>query len=134
MKPDPLGVPRHPLVVYLLGLCVVSGLAIVVGGTAAGSLQAQLDPVAQYAWAGILAAGSSCTLAGMYWPADPRTGLLLKRWGYTALAIAAAIYSLVLWGTFGPAAFLIGATVAGFAVACGLTARDVNRAIRTTLP
>lgn len=133
-KPDPLGIPRHALVVYLLSLCVLSGLANLFGEPTAGSVDAQLMPAVRMAWSGILTSGSAAALAGMYWQGDPRTGLLLKRFGYLGLTIAAAAYALVLVALVGQAALFVGLIIAGFAVACGWAWGQVNRAIKATLP
>lgn len=130
LKPDPTGTPRHPLVVYLLSLALVSGVAQALGRTTARSVEDGLPPSVRLTWALILAGGSGLALAGMFWQGDPRTGLVLKRSGYLALASAAAIYSLVLLGTIGLAAALIGLTVAGFAAACAVAAWRIDRLIR----
>jgi hypothetical protein len=134
MKADPLGVPRHPLVVYLLALAVISGLGILLGGRTAGSIQDELDPLARYTWAIMLTLGSTTTLAGMFWPADQRTGLLLKRWGYLALSIASFVYAIVVMTTIGSGATLFSGTLVGFGIACGLMVRRINRLVNATIP
>lgn len=134
MKTDPLGGPRHPLVVYLLALAVVSGLGILLGGRTAGSIQDSLAPLPRYTWAAILTIGSATTLAGMFWPGDQRTGLLLKRFGYLALAIASFVYSIVVMVTIGSGATLFGGTLIGFGAACGLMVRRIDRVVKATIP
>ena len=133
LKPDPLGFPRHGLVVYLLFLCVLSGVRLLLGAPAAGSLEEALDHQIVFGWAALLTIGSGCALGGMYWPGDVRTGLLVKRLGYTALTFAATIYAIVIIGTFGREAFLIGGILLGFAYACFHTWRRINQRIREIL-
>lgn len=134
MKPDPMGTPRHPLVVYLLCLAAISGLRLLFGLPAADSVEAELGASTRMTWAIMLTAGSTVTLMGMFWPGDPRDGLLLKRWGYLALSIASGVYGLVLFARFGMGSLLLGATLLGFAGACGIMVRRINRAVKVTLP
>jgi hypothetical protein len=134
VKADPLGTPRHPLVVYLLALAVISGLGILLGGRTTGSIQDTLDPLARNTWAVILTLGSSTTLAGMFWPGDQRTGLLLKRFGYLALAIASFVYAIVVITVIGSGATLFGGTLVGFGVACALMVRRIDRIVKATIP
>lgn len=134
MKPDPLGHPRHPLVIYLLTLALVTGVTSLAGTGTAGSVEAELDRVAVIGWSAALAAGSATVLLGMFWQGDPRTGLVLKGWGYYALTLAALVYALVLVERFGPAgAMPVAATIAGFAVACGVMARRIRRVIKAAV-
>lgn len=133
LKPDPLGYPRHGLVVYLLLLCVLSGVTLLLGEPAAGSLEAALNHQVILGWAVLLTLGAGAALAGMFWPGDVRTGLLVKRLGYTALTFAATIYALVIFATFQREAFLIGGILLGFAYACFHTWRRVNHRIREIL-
>lgn len=132
-KPDPLGVPRHALVVYLLGLCIISGLSNLLGEPTAGSVESTLRPEVQVTWSVILVLGGGASLVGMYWQGDPRTGLLMKRFGYMSLAIAAAAYAGVLILLVGDQARFIGGIVIGFAFACMYATWVVNKAIRATI-
>lgn len=133
IKPDPLGYPRHGLVVYLLCLCVLSGVTLLLGEPAAGTLEAALDRQIVLGWASLLTLGAGSALAGMFWPGDVRTGLLVKRLGYVALTFAATIYALVIISTFQREALLIGGILLGFAYACFHTWRRVNQRIREIL-
>lgn len=134
LKPDPIGLPRHPLVIYLLALTFLSGLANLLGEPTAESVETQLHPDIRLMWNVILTLGATTALAGMFWPGDPRTGLLLKRFGYMALSIAALAYALVLILLVGQGALFVGLIIGGFSVACGYATRQVNQAIRATLP
>lgn len=133
LKPDPLGYPRHGLVVYLLLLCTLSGIRLLFGAPAAGSIEEALDRQVVIGWATLLTLGAGCALAGMFWPGDVRTGLLVKRLGYAALTFAATIYALVIFATFAREALLIGGILLGFAYACFHTWRRVNQRIREIL-
>jgi hypothetical protein len=129
LKPDPIGYPRHGLVVYLLCLCILSGTTLLIGEPAAGSLEEALDPSVVIAWAVLLTFGAGASLTGMFWPGDVRTGLVVKRLGYAALTFAPMIYALVLFGTFQRGATLVGGILLGFAYACFHTWRRINTRI-----
>ena len=130
MKADPLGDPRNPLAVYLLCLCLLSGSMILSGQDASKSIEDSLPKVLVYVWGGTLVFGALCALIGMYWQGDPRTGLVTKRIGYMTLAVAGAIYSIVLWWSFGLAATFPAGIVLGFSAASGIQYRRVNRRIK----
>lgn len=131
--PDPLGSPRHPLVVYLLALALFSGLSELFGASTSGAVEAALHDSTRDTWAFILALGSAAALAGMFWPGDRRTGLVLKRLGYAALTVAASIYCLIVLLTVGQAGLSVGLVIFGFGVACGIIARRVDKTIRSAL-
>jgi hypothetical membrane protein len=133
IKPDPLGYPRHGLVVYLLALCVLSGVTLLFGRPAAGSLEAALDRQIVVGWALLLTLGAVFALVGIFWPGDVRTGLVTKRLGYAGLTFAATIYALVIIGTFRGEAMLIGGILLGFAYACFHTWRRINQRINEIL-
>jgi hypothetical protein len=133
LKADPIGYPRHGLVVFLLALCVMSGLGLLFGEPAAGSLEAALDHQVVVGWAILLTLGSTSALLGMFWQGDVRTGLVAKRLGYAALTFASLIYAIVIIGTFGREATLIGGILLGFAYACFHTWRRVNQRINEIL-
>lgn len=129
MKPDPIGEPRNPLAVYLLILALVSGLGLVLGEPTAGSVDATLPLWASKTWGGMLAFGAGNVLSGMYWQADPRTGLVVKRLGFLALISASTVYAMVLFVAVGLPAFLVSGIVLGFGAACLVQYMRVNRRI-----
>lgn len=129
LKPDPIGEARNPLAVYLLLLALISGVGLLLGTPTAGSIEATLPVWASKTWGGFLTVGGGCVLAGMYWPGDPRTGLVVKRFGFLALIVASSIYALVLLLAIGINAFLVAGIVLGFGVACTLQYLRVNRRI-----
>jgi hypothetical protein len=134
LRPDPLGFPRHGLVVFMLALCVTSGLATVVGEPAANSIEATLPEATTLVWGGMLLVGGLGALVGMFWQGDPRTGLVAKRFGYTSLCLASLIYAPILLVSAGiPGGALAGGTVLGFALACAHTAWRVDRRIAAIL-
>lgn len=129
LKPDPLGLPRNPLAVYLLCVAFVSGLSSALGFGTSRSID-DLPHSVSLTWGTVLALGSAAALTGMFWQGDPRTGLVVKRFGYIALTFASLIYATVLVATFLPGAFMVAFFVYGFAAACAYRALVVNRAIR----
>jgi hypothetical protein len=133
LKPDPIGHPRHGLVVYLLFLCVLSGVTLLIGEPAAGSLESALDREIVAAWAVLLTLGGAVALTGMYWPGDIRTGLVTKRLGYAGLTFASTIYALVIIATFQREATLVGGILLGFAYACAHTWYRINQRIHQIL-
>lgn len=133
LKPDPLGYPRNPLAVYLLGLALLSGLLFVAGVPTSRSVEDTLPYLARMAWSVLLVLGSTSALGGMYWPGQVGTGLLLKRTGMFTLAVTGALYALVLAVALGLPALLNSGLVLGFAVACWLQYRAINVRVHEVL-
>lgn len=133
LKPDPLGYPRHGLVVFLLCLVAVSGISVFTTTPAAGSMEEGLPSFVQLVWGAMLFAGGVAALLGMFWQGDVRTGLVAKRFGYVALAVAAVPYSVVILGTYGFGGLLSAGIILGFAGACAHTARRVEKRIQEIL-
>lgn len=133
IKPDPLGVPRDPLAVFLLALALFSGLGFVFGKPTSNSLEASLPHWATVLWGLMLTIGSLASLVGMYWPGDIRDGLLIKRIGMAALASSAVVYAISIWITFGATALLPGTLAFFFGYACYLRYRRINQAINVLI-
>lgn len=134
LKPDPLGVPRHPLAVYLLVLAAVSGAAQFVGIVVARTAHLVLPRAVDATWAALLFLGATSALVGMFWQGkDVRTGLTLKRIGMFALAAAGLIYSILLVFAYKTGGLFNAGIVFGFALACGLHYRTVVRRINAII-
>lgn len=128
-KPDPLGVPRNPLAIYLLLLACVSGFGMMVGTTTAGAVERSVPAVVALLWGTILFAGSAVTLLGMFWPGDIRAGLLLKRTGMFSVGIAAVVYGVIVGTAVGVEGLFAAGTIIGFGLACFAQFHIINRRI-----
>jgi hypothetical protein len=133
LKPDPLGIPRNPLAVYLLCLCFLSGLMTLLGPSASGSMEAALHPWIVLVWGASLVHGSGATLTGMFWPGDPRTGLLLKRMGMFALMVASGLYAGTMVVYQGAGGILSAGIIAGFGAACAVQYKVINDRIKAII-
>lgn len=131
LKPDAMGEPRNPLQVYLLCLCILSGLSTM-GATSEGTSGSidSLEHHSRVLWGTMIASGGFMALLGMYWQGDARTALILKRLGFMTLVIPCIIFSIVVVSVAGWGGATVAATLLGFAVACYLRARDAHRLIR----
>lgn len=129
LKPDPLGVPRNPLAVYLLALCLVSGIVTASGLAASKAIDEQMPHLVDNVWGGMLTFGSGATLLGMFWPGLVNTGLLLKRVGTFSLAVASFIYATVIVLAAGRYGLFNAGLILGFGLACGLQCLLINRRV-----
>ena len=133
IKPDPSS--RHPLVIFLLVLCVLGGAGILFQDVPApGSIEASLPDWEVTVWAAALCLGGIITLAGVVMQgreARMRDGVLLEQYGVSLLGPAAAIYSVAAVAQVGLAAALPAGSVLALGVACVYRwftlQRDVNR-------
>jgi hypothetical protein len=119
MKPEPSS--RHPLIVFLLSLCFLSGSGIALGGPAPGSINEQLSREGVYLWATMLAAGAGTVLIGLALQANHArlvVGVLLEQVGVVALGFAAIIYSAAAFGVVGWSGTLPAGVTFTFGVAC----------------
>jgi hypothetical protein len=69
-------------VVFLAGLCLISGLTGLTGtGSSVSMLRQELADVAELVWLSLYAGGGALVLVGVYWPRLPRPELeLLGLW------------------------------------------------------
>lgn len=126
---------RHPYAVYLLALCVLSGLLALLG-TATGqpteppAVAAAVPEWARLAWYSLLICGGSLALLGVLWPhqriVDLVTGLLWERRGVYGLTLGAALYGVALIALDGPVSKVSGALTVGFAVASAMRVRRIG--------
>lgn len=119
-RPEPSS--RHPLIVFLLGLCVLSGLGILLDVTPApGSIEAALYRWEVVAWALALGGGATLVLVGLaLQPNDERLvlGVLFEQVGVATLGPAAIIYSAAAVAAVGWSGFFPAAMTFTFGVAC----------------
>jgi cytochrome bd-type quinol oxidase subunit 2 len=108
--------PADPRVVFILALCVLSGIPLAMGNATPGSINDQLDTAWVVIWGVMLVVGALTTLIGVLkLDAD---GILLEQIGSVAvggasLLYAGAIFAKVQWA--GSVPMLI---IAGFGIAC----------------
>lgn len=133
LKPDPLGIPRNPLAVYLLCLCFISGITTFLGASASGPMDKALPDWVTVIWGLVLIHGSGATLTGMFWPGTVAAGLLMKRIGMFSLMVAAVMYSAVLLFAYGLPMLLTSGIVLGFGVACGVQYRVISTRIQAII-
>lgn len=132
-RPEPSS--RHPLVVFLLILTMLSGITIVIGGPSPGSIGAALPPWGVLLWALALSGGSALILIGLgLQPFDKHlvVGVLFEQVGVAMLGPAAIVYSAAALAAVGwTGAFPAGLTF-GFGVSClyrwFTLQRGINRA------
>jgi hypothetical protein len=114
---------RHPIVIYMLSLLIVSSLTIVFGAPAPGSVNASLPRWGVYLWAGSLFAGATSILWGLklqeYIGKRSVSGALLEQVGMAMLAAAGTLYSVAAVVVAGWPALIPAGLVLGLALACG---------------
>lgn len=133
LKPDPLGIPRNPLAVYLLCLAFVSGLGMALGVTTSSGAEAAMPHWVSVAWGVVLVHGSGATLTGMYWPREVKDGLLFKRIGMFSLTVAAGMYSLAMIVVFGISVLFTAGIIFGFGAACAVQYHVINERIKAIM-
>lgn len=135
IKPDPSS--RHPIVLFLLALCAVSGAGIFLGDAPApGSLEATLPAWEVRIWSGGLLLGAMTTIVGLWLqspkrPTRLRDGVLSEQIGMALLGPCALIYGFAALLQVGWAALLPGGIVVSLGVACVYRwftlQRDINK-------
>jgi hypothetical protein len=118
-RPEPSS--RHPLIVFLLALCFISGAGIGIGAPAPGSIEEQLPRFGVYLWALALSLGAATILIGLALQkhnARMIAGVLFEQVGMVTLGFAAIIYSAAAFATVGWSALLPAGITFTFGVAC----------------
>ena len=118
---------RNPLELFLLGLCVTSGVANGYG-LALGVPPGDHVP-AWMAWffAGLITYGGVAGIAGAFWK-DAITGVLIVRAAMIPTCTGSLSYAVAVFG--GGGGLLASVVVAGFAVACGWRAWDITKHVK----
>jgi hypothetical protein len=133
VQDDPLGMPRNPFHVFLIIITFLNGLALVFGLSTSLTLQRELISLLERGYGLLLAAGAFGVLVGMFWPGDPRDGLLAKRAGYVALATASMIYAYGTVARFGVQGVLLGSLCVAFGSICIWYVRIINKIVRAAI-
>jgi hypothetical protein len=122
--------PPNPFEACGLGACIVVGFTAVLGVAQPSSFEHTLPPWGQRVWGALMLIGGLASVAGLYWPADPVDGVLIKRVGLVTLCPL-----LIAYGGAGfltePATRLVAASFAvALGLACAFRTRQVTVAIR----
>lgn len=134
-RPEPSS--KHPIVVFTMGLCLVSGLAITGGNSEPSSIEATLPPLGVWLWGVCLVFGASLILGGLLLQAaDQRLllGVLFEFVGMAAMGVAAILYAAAVIVVVGSDALFPVSITLGFGVSClyrtGTLYRGLKRAER----
>jgi len=122
---------RNPYeVCTAIGVVVITMYAVVMGPPSV-SVQESLSSTQRLVWACLCFSGAAVTLAGLYWPKDHMTGLLIERAGQVMLAFATAAYLVALCSvsTFERSGLVmtIGSAIA---IAAGIRAWRITRGVQ----
>lgn len=121
-----VGSQRHPFEVFLLALCVVSGLSLLLGSPPPGSINSTLDPLARNAWALMLAGGSIAALIGGSLPG----GIFVEQVGLVAVGSGTLVYAVAIVATAGAQGLFAAGITLAFGAACCWRWWQLQRLIR----
>jgi hypothetical protein len=127
---DPVKAGRHPYQTFILALCVASGLPLLVGHPASGSLESLLPLWLSITWGASLFVGALLGLSGPYWRGTAVTALTIERCGLMLVGGAACIYGAIIVGAVGFAGSFAAAITVGFGGASLLRAHQLGRLVR----
>ena len=128
---DPLRAGKHPFQIYLLTLCVITGLPVVLGIATPASIEESLPEWLVFLWSLCLLIGSAVALIGVYWPRSLATALTTERIGLALVGTAALVYGPFVWFRLGLDGLLAGAIIMAFGGSCIKRARDLGYIIQT---
>jgi hypothetical protein len=117
---------RHPLVVFLLALCVISGAANLATNPPTAP---HVPPWINGAWYALLVLAGITVLIGAFLR-DAVTGVLVVRAGLLPLGTAAYAYALAIGYHGAPSDLLAAVVVAGFGVAAHWRAAQITFHVR----
>jgi hypothetical protein len=126
-QPRPAGDP-NPFEEFILGVCVLQGCSVLAGAVPP-TMGTALEPGLLLVWAALMILGGVLSIAGLYWPGDPITGVEVKRVGFVAAGTASLTYGVAL-ALAGPQAFVAAFLSLAFALACARRFIQVTRKIK----
>ena len=118
-RPEPTS--RHPLIVIFLIVIATSGLSVLLGAPAPGSVEEAVGSDGALAWGLALLLGSVLMLLGLILQPYDRLvayGVFLELSGVGMLGWAAILYAGAAWQLVGASANFPAALTLGFGVAC----------------
>jgi len=128
---------RHPVVLFFLGLLVVSSGTIAFGAPAPGSVNEQLPKWGVYLWAAALFFGAISILWGLKMQPligkSSVTGALLEEVGMAMLAAAGILYAVAAFATVGWSGVIPAGLVLGLSLACGYRAWKIREQVKAYL-
>lgn len=110
--------PADPRAVFILALCVFSGVIALALGAKPGSLEEVLPGWAVFVWGASLVAGSATALAGMAFQSV--NGIITEQVGSMTVAMATIFYSIVMVWVAGSSAYFSAMIILGWGIACFL--------------
>lgn len=127
---------RHPFEVYLLLLSIVSGLPILFGSPAPGSIEAAMPHWGVRVWGAGLALGAVVALLGVLKTRPDSkartvsvTGLVLEQVGLVMVASSTLLYVVVALVYVGVSAIVPIGIVAAYGISCLMRWVQIQRAI-----
>lgn len=112
----PLKWTRSPLQIFLLILCVFSGLLIMTNHSESQVIHSMGEPWSTL-WGAFLLLGSLIALLGIYWK-NQITGMLIERSGIVLLGGASLIWPILVLSKIGWAGIIAAIFTLGFSAAC----------------
>lgn len=130
LKPDPLGHPRNPFHVFLFIIILMNGLVIAFGVSTSAAVANALDPEWRRFYGLLLGSGAALVILGIFWPGDPRGGLLTKRTGYFGLGAATCIFAgAVIYAVRTPESIMASSITFAFGCICFWQVHIINRRV-----
>lgn len=123
----PIPARRHPAQVVLAVILMVSGLAILLGGTRPGSINASLPTPLVMLWAGVLTVGGAMVVAAAIVP--PLAALFLELAADPSMAIMCGVYAASVFTVAGGRGAVTAGVVAGIAASYAIRAYQVARTL-----
>ena len=108
--------PPDPRAVFLLAMCVLSGVPLVFANATPQSIVAQLDPPWVVAWGIMLTGGAAVTLWGTL--RQTVNGVIAEQVGSVALGFACLIFAGAIYGYVRWAGALVMLLIFGLGLAC----------------
>ena len=108
--------PADPRAVFILTLCVFSGIPLVLGHATPGTINSQLDKYQVVTWGVLLVLGAACTLIGTFNMSV--NGIIVEQVGSIAVGGACLIYAAAIQAQIGLGGTVPALFVFGFGVAC----------------
>lgn len=119
---------RHPFEIFGLGLCMFTGIPLILGAPTARSLDALLPGWAENTWGALLFLGAGIALIGIMLRRRD-IGLLLEQVGLTWVAATTIFYAAVLGVYVGIPAMTSLVFVLGFGASCGWRAVQIQKQV-----
>lgn len=128
MRTEAFSHSRHPFQIYILALCLLTGIPTMLGiAPKPGAIESLVPPLIAVVWSYTLVIGAAMGLGGSFWR-NRGTGLILEQLGLSFAGYSCLFYAVILvvyaWAQGG---LVAASVITGFGLSCLIRSHQIQQ-------